>query len=507
MKLLARAPAPTQRDPVVSSRDAPTTSVESPTVAERDTPQPTRERRRLRLGSARVRILAWVLLLLVVAGGLALFAQREVLIDDLEGEVDRSLVQEVEEVRVLAAGRDPNTGLPFDGNVAAIFDTFLRRNIPHEDEVLLAYIDGELYRETHGALTIGTDRALRSEITGITALEEGRLDTSAGPVSFMAVPLAVGADTQGVFVVAHFLQAELDEIDRITQIGALVYGSVILLAFALAWILAGRVLQPVREVTATAKELTGTDLSRRITVRDTDDEIAELARTFNLMLDRLDGAFRQQREFLDDAGHELRTPITIIRGHLELEGLDAAERDLTRAVIRDELDRMSRIVDDLLVLARSEQPDFLERAALDVDLLTTEVFAKAKALADRDWKLTRTGHGVIVGDRQRLTQALVNLLDNAARHSPASAPIEFGSTIVGGDARFWVKDHGPGIPDADRERIFRRFTRVNSGRSSGGTAGLGLAIVRAIAEAHGGRVELDTTVGHGTTFTLVVPVA
>jgi signal transduction histidine kinase len=459
---------------------------------------------RRRLASARVRILAWVVLLLVVAGAAALLVQRRVLLGELHEEVDSALVQEVEEIRVLAAGRDPRTSELFNGNVTAIFDTFLRRNIPHEGETLLAIVSGRPYLETRGAYSLGADEELVARWSGLTSTQRGKLSTPAGPVRYMAVPLASGSDTKGVFVVANFLETEYDEINRVTQV--VVYGTVLVLAIGIAWVLAGRVLAPVREVTETAKELTGTDLNRRIAVPDSEDEIAELARTFNLMLDRLEAAFRQQRDFLDDAGHELRTPITIIRGHLELEGLDEAERRVTRAVIRDELDRMARMVDDLLVLARAEQPDFLDRTAFDLDLLTGELFTKASALAERDWRLVSTGHGIVVADRHRLTQAMVNLLDNAARHSAPPAPIELGSEMRNGEVRLWVRDHGPGIRPGDRDRIFERFARGNGGRGSGGTAGLGLAIVRAIADAHGGRVELDTWLEDGTTFTVVVPV-
>ena len=228
-------------------------------------------------------------------------------------------------------------------------------------------------------------------------------------------PLADASGTRGVFVVANFLRQEREEIDHATRVGVAVYASVLVLAVAVTWLVAGRVLAPVRMVTEAAKELTESDLSRRIPIGRAHDEIAELARTFNSMLDRLERAFRNQREFLDDAGHELRTPITIIRGHVEVEGDDPDERGVTRGVVLDELDRMGRIVDDLLVLAQAEQPDFLRRETLDVDVFTGELLAKARSLAERDWRLAATGHGVVVADRHRLTQAVMNLLDNAQR--------------------------------------------------------------------------------------------
>lgn len=446
-----------------------------------------------------------MLLLLGLAGVATLLVERRVLLEGLDDEVEQALVQEAEEMRVLAAGRNPETGQPFAGDVAAIFDTFLRRNIPGEGEALLTLVDGRPYKATAAPYRLDEDRMLVRRWAGLNRTDRGEVSTPAGPVRYLAVPLADAEGARGVFVVANFLRQERQEIARTTQVGAAVYGSVLVVAGGLAWVVAGRVLAPVRAVTETAKELTETDLSKRIAVGAADDEIAELARTFNSMLDRLERAFGNQRDFLNDAGHELRTPITIIRGHVELEGDDPDERAETRAVILEELDRMSRIVDDLLVLARAEQPDFLRREAVDVDVFTAELLTKARSLAERDWRLAATGHGVVVADRHRLTQAVMNLLDNAARHSGRAVPIELGSAVVGDEARFWVRDHGPGVAPEDHERIFERFARAHDGHPSPGTAGLGLAIVRAIAEAHGGRVEVDSRPGAGATFTLTIP--
>ena len=462
--------------------------------------------RRRRTASARLRILTWVVLLLAAAGATALLLQRRVLLSELDREVTQGLEQEVQEVRVLAKGRDPATGQPFEGDAAKIFDTFLRRNIPSEGEALVTFVDGRSYRATPARYPLAEDPGLVARWARLTDTETGEISTPAGPVRYAAVPLAVGEETRGVFVVAIFLRDELREIDRATRAGALVYGSVLLVAVVLAWLAAGRVLAPVRMMTRTARELTESDLSRRLDVPASDDEIAELAHTFNAMLARLDDAFRHQREFLNDAGHELRTPITIIRGHLELAGDDPAERAATRTLVLDELERMARIVDDLLVLARAEQPDFLRREPVDLDVITGDLAAKAAALADRDWRLVATGHGVLVADPQRLTQAMVNLLDNAARHTAPGDRIELGSAVADGEARLWVRDHGPGVPEADQERIFQRFARADDGRRQPGTAGLGLAIVRAIAEAHHGRVTLDSAPGRGATFTLHLPV-
>jgi signal transduction histidine kinase len=165
---------------------------------------------------------------------------------------------------------------------------------------------------------------------------------------------------------------------------------------------------------------------------------------------------------------------------------------------------MSRIVQDLLLLARHDQPDFLDLGTVDVGALTNELHAKFAALAPREWVLERQGRGVIVADRQRVTQAIVQLAQNAARHSDEDQPIGLGSSVEVGEARFWIRDRGPGIPPEEQENVFERFYRGAGERADG--AGLGLAIVKAIAEAHRGRVELESRSGAGATFTVVIPV-
>ena len=223
------------------------------------------------------------------------------------------------------------------------------------------------------------------------------------------------------------------------------------------------------------------------------------------MLDRLQAAFAAQKDLVSDAGHELRTPITIIRGHLELLGDDPRERRETVELVCDELDRMSRFVGDLLLLAQAEQTDFVQTGDLDLDALTEELMAKASALAPRDWQLESIGVGRLTADRQRLTQAVMQLAQNAVQHTVEGDRIALGSALADGHARLWVSDAGTGVGAADRDRIFDRFARGSGARRSQG-AGLGLAIVRVIAEAHGGRAELERSrPGAGATFTMTIP--
>jgi signal transduction histidine kinase len=260
-------------------------------------------------------------------------------------------------------------------------------------------------------------------------------------------------------------------------------------------------------VAATAQGITETDLSGRIPVAGRPpDELTGLAVAVNAMLDRVETGVAAQRRFLDDAGHELRTPITIVRGHLDV--LDPADPDDVRetlALVDDELERMNRMVAELLLLARAEQPAFVRPQPVDVAELTAEVFRNVTRLGDRDWRLAGTAEGDLLLDPQRLTQAVVALADNAVAHTGPGDRVEVGSRRDGDRLLVWVADAGPGIAEADQERVFERFARGSSGGRRSEGAGLGLSIVRAIATAHGGDVELRSRPGEGARLTLVLP--
>jgi two-component system, OmpR family, sensor kinase len=460
------------------------------------------DRLRLRPGF-RLRVLGSLAVLLAVAAVAGLFLQRAVLLRALDQDVESSLEQEREELETLAAGSNPSTGQPFAGDVRAIFDTFLRRNVPEEGEVYVAFVDGAPYRTTPGPLRLDAIPELASRWGSMTTGERGQIETDAGPVHYLAVPLISDGSTQGVFVIANFVAGEREEIDTGLRVEGVVSALVLLIVTLIAWFVAGRLLRPVRELTATAEAISDSDLTRRIPVEG-DDEISRLAHTFNAMLDRLQAAFTAQRAFIDDAGHELRTPITIVRGHLDVMGDDPEERGETMALVSDELDRMVRIVDDLLLLAKAEQPDFLRPEAVELADFTTELLFKSRALGDRSWQLDACAEGTIEADPQRLTQAVLNLARNAVEHTIPGAEVGLGSGRVDGGVRFWVRDTGIGVDPAEKARIFDRFARGRYPRRSEG-AGLGLAIVRTIATAHEGRVELDSTFGQGATFTIVIP--
>ena len=458
------------------------------------------------LKGLRVRILVPFIALLTLATLGSVIVVRALLVHRLDERIDSDLTQEARELQRLSTGNDPRTGEPFGGDVERVFEVFLRRNIPTRYEAQLTFIDGRPFLRSRRVVPyrLDKDEALVERWAGLETSSRGRVDTPQGEVDYLAVPLKAGGETEGVFVVAIFRDLSYNEIEPAVAGAAGVGGLILLLGSLLAWRVAERILDPVSKVTATARAISEGNLRRRIDVSD-EDEIGRLASTFNEMLDRLEEAFNTQRRFIDDAGHELRTPITIIRGQLEVLDDDRDERRKTLEIVMDELDRMTRFVEDLLLLARAQRPDFLRLEAVEVATLSDELYSKASALGRREWLIEEIAKGRVVMDRQRLTQAVMQLAQNATRHTKEGQRIALGTSIDDGQARFWVTDEGPGIPPSEREHIFERFRRgTGSGRSEG--AGLGLSIVKAIAEAHHGHVEVDGRVGQGSRFTIVLPV-
>ena len=464
--------------------------------------------RRLRSGLAsyRLRIVGWFIVLLAIGTAATILVVGQLLFQRIDDGIRSNLLREVEEFRGLATGNDPLTGEPFGGDVRRIFDVFLERHLRGHHEITVTFVDGALYRTSAPPYpyAIHTDAAFVSAVADTTTVAAGRLGSPVGAIDYVAVPIIVDAQPLGVFAAATFRDASAAEQGNII-LAALGVGLVLLvIGSLLAWRLADRLLAPVLETAATARSISESDLSQRVEARGY-DEVAELARTFNEMLDRVQSAFADQRRFLDDVGHELRTPLTIVRGHLELmdEG-SVEERAKTRELVLDELDRMTRLVSELMTLAQSSRPDFLARSEVIAGELVERVGEKVSVLGERDWRLEITSTGVVSCDAQRITQAMLQLAANGVRHTEPGAIIRLGTKVDADWARFWVADDGPGIADNDQERIFERFYRGRGQARSAGS-GLGLSIVRAIAEAHGGRAEVESRPGAGARFTIVIP--
>jgi two-component system, OmpR family, sensor kinase len=460
--------------------------------------------------SLRARIIISYVVLLFLAAVISTFAIREILEVRLDDSVSDALEQEVLELNeLLTDGRDPSTGQPF-ATAQALFEIYLDRNVPSGEEGLLTFIDGEEFDHNLERYPIKQLPAemmsywedISRSAPGDGGSFEGTFDTSEGKAYFKADPIRLPPG--GAFVVSILPAGEREEIEELQQYGVIATVALLLLASGFAWWIAGRVLAPVRELTETAHTISRAELTRRIEVRG-GGEAADMARSFNGMLDRLESVFRSQREFAQDASHELRDPLTICRGHLELLGDDPEERRETVALVLDELDRMSRLVDDLQLLADSEQPDFLQSEAFDVAAYTDDLVAKARALASRKWVLDSRAEGTVVADRHRLTEAVMNLAHNAVQHTLEHEEIGIGTMLTDEHLLLWVRDEGAGVALSDQPRIFDRFTRGRGAHRRYRGGGLGLAIVKAIGEAHGGRVALESDLGSGSTFTIVIP--
>ena len=478
-------------------------------------------------GEARTRIVIWYVVIMAIAIGGAMPIMRQQMLAQVDARVRADLNEEMQEfIELLSTGPkledlDTVKALQADGKVipdgypttaqelAALLELHLKRRIPEDDTFLIGFINGEFDRSSPRALPpeLSRNSALIERLASLNRPEQGERElTGSGGILYKSEPVKINGKVLGVYVVAHTTAGERDE--ALSIFGTIVQIKVVSLGLALVliWLAAGRVLAPLRGLSATAYAISESDLSKRLPAKG-NGEIAQLSETFNEMMDRLELAFESQRNFINDAGHELRTPITIIQGHLELMGDDPQEREETIALVMDELARMTRLVEDLVLLAKSERVDFLRLEWVDAAVLMQEMYLKATALAsDRDWRVENRAAGSILVDRQRITEAMMNLAQNAVQHTVAGNIITLGSDLDRDKVLFWVRDTGAGIPAAEQTRIFERFARATNTRRKSDGSGLGLAIVRAIVEAHHGSVNLQSNLGTGSTFTLVLPI-
>lgn len=480
---------------LVVQRDEPTTQPVVPVT-------PSRPARpiRTRVVAACVAILAGGLLV-------AILATRQVLLSDVEEEIESELTQEVAELRRLVDRVKPAPGEP-PTDAAAVFDEFLAQNVPGQGEAFFTLVDGKPYAWSFDPpVQLLNDERLVASWRKSTNAEWGSARTAIGEARYLVVPLMNGREPAGHFVAAISPQSRVSDVHEVVYVFLLIGVLVLISAFAFAWRAAGRVIAPVRALTRTARRVSETEMSARIPVAS-NDELGELSETFNEMLDRLEHAFQSQRDFLDDVAHELRTPITIVRGQLELLGDDPHEREETVGLVTDELDRMNRYVNDLLLLARARRRDFLDMTLVDFAEVADSALVRACVLAPRRWSIGRApAPGELLGmaDEDRLGQAILNLAANAARHTDAGDEITIAVEQVGETVKFWVSDTGPGIDAALEDSLFTRFSESPDAVRDSESTGLGLAIVAAIAQAHGGSVELMSQQGEGATFCITIP--
>jgi len=500
--------------------------------------------------TVRTRIVATVvvltLLTLVAAGFAAYLVERR----QIDIRLEAQLANQVEEFRTLAEDAY-NTGefVSLDGLLESTF----RHAVPAENEGMIGYVGTEPAWTQRGGLDMADDPELiayLSERTGV-AMETGdgevtTIRTAKSEYMYALLPLSLGTLGEGSYVAAYDHDTELASLSETFRTYAVVCFICLILLTLVAWLIlrnglwtrrddeftpgnrrmdnaatvltvgvgvgimfvallaAMFVLALIRELRETAASVGESDLSTRIDASGNDD-LSELAHQFNNMLDRLESAFTSQMKLLDDAGHELRTPITIVRGNLELMDVNDPEdaiqvRDLATA----ELDRMARITDDLVMLAKTDRPDFIQATPTDVGPLLDHIYDLVSKVGDRRWQIDNRVEGTALLDSQRVTQAVIQLAANAVKFSEDGSRVSIGTAWKGTTFQLWCADEGEGISPEAMDVVFERFGRAPAAHAREG-AGLGLAIVAAIAAGHGGWIDTKSALGVGTTFTLNFP--
>ncbi|MEM9041365.1 MAG: ATP-binding protein [Actinomycetota bacterium] len=475
-------------------------------------------RRRL-LGTIRARIVGGYVLLGLAGFVLTALIGRTALLSRFDADVDEILAGEIEQLTSFANGGDLETGEPYT-DLSKLFEDFLGQVLPPDDGAFFTLVDGDPFKLSFDAPAnlFGEDEL----VDRWRAVETSTFDSAssdAGTVRLLVVPVSVG-DDEGTFVAAEFTDDGRSRVLEVFTTLLVVAAGVLVAAGFVGALIAGRITAPVRDFRRVATRVSDDDLTARVSTDEGPDEIRDLARAFNSMLDRLETAFASQRRLLDDVAHELRTPITIVRGHLEVydtdldRGAEGGGPSESRAadapdvgLLIDELDRMNRYVDDLLVLAQAERPDFLQLESIDLADLSESIVARSIGLADRAWRLDvveRRGRTVRV-DPQRILQAVLNLVQNAIRHTIAGDEVAITVECDDDEVRLAVRDTGTGIDPEVADRLFERHVRSVASRAEGGS-GLGLSIVDAIAVAHGGSVRAAPGRDRGSEFEIRLPV-
>ena len=350
----------------------------------------------------------------------------------------------------------------------------------------------------------------------------GQEESDGDRVSYFTVPAVNGEGSYRVrasierqrpgyvLVLAGSLSGVSSTLHRLLLIELIATAAVIAALVALALWVVRLGLRPLREIELTADAITAGDLSQRIDHPDPQTEVGRVGSALNTMLDHIEASDRRLRRFIADASHELRTPLAAVRAYAELfgRGASAHPEDLERSMsgITREAERMSLLVDDLLLLARLDEGRPLERKPVDLAAVVREAVDAARVVEPNRPIELSTEPAIVRGDEASIRQVLDNLLANARAHTPAETPVSVGLRSSDGRVELTVADHGPGLTEEDAARVFERFYRADSSRTrASGGAGLGLSIVAAVTEAHGGTAAARPTPGGGATFVVTLP--
>jgi heavy metal sensor kinase len=486
------------------------------------------------LKSIRVKLTLWYTLVLLVTlmtfGGVAYTYVSQTLAENL----DRSLVNEVKWVQTYIESKaskvkpskifrskkknskelpPPEPQLQYDLNAAA----------GDPDEEIWNHVYEHALLNTKNALIEVVDKK-----TGNSLYSVGGESLAVGDVPLNVTQLAsiknkkgenlrvATTSTVNINILAAYRLDELkDLLDNLFFIFIIMVPLAAILSIGGGWFLANKSLRPVDTVTKTAREITAHNLDQRLPTTDVNDEIGRLSSTFNEMIARLNASFQQMRQFSVDASHELRTPLTIMRGEAEMALRSPKNDDQYRAVLAstiEEIARLTSIIDSLATLSKADvgQVD-VHFESVNLKEMMDELYEDAEILAAKkeiDVKIDYMEDALISGDKVRLRQLLLNLVDNAIKYTPSKGHVSLALTNDNGYAKISVQDTGIGIPPNEIGKIFDRFYRVDKARSRDlGGSGLGLSIVKWIVELHHGHIGVESELGKGSTFTVWLPAA
>lgn len=447
---------------------------------------------RLRLSITYSALVGVVLLLF---GFLVFSIVSQVLLEQIDSRLSQSANQIIERLRVSANNqfdiRQLSAYQPTENLLFQVWDT--ERRLQFSRPVgLTSPLDEAGVRLGQVFFSSQSINGVRVRVLSVP------LRTNRGPVGYLQVGLSLA----------------LVEITQNTLASVLIALTITLMIVVLVttWALTGEALAQLETVTQVATQITqADDLSRRIPVAATaEDEVSRLIRAFNQTLERLEKLFATQRRFLADVSHELRTPLTVIKGEVGLMRLTNELDEESLHSIEKEVDRLSRLVGDLLLLAQAESGQLpLELKPVELDTILLEVIQQMQVLASGkvNLRLEEIDQVIVNGDRDRLKQVILNLVSNAVNYTPAGGEVRLWLGKIDSRACLKVEDTGPGIPSEDLPYIFDRFYRGDPSRkrteSSG--FGLGLSIAKWIVDRHGGQIEVESQVGKGTRFTVLLP--
>jgi len=462
-------------------------------------------RRRARIGSA-ARLAALHALVLAAVLGASVVAMVRNSVASSRDTAAGSLAAELRTFRQAAVARAPGTDL------LAFTEAYLRTNaVPSGDAVIVA-VDGRGTVGSPGAGPFLTDLRVERALadppsrTVLVAATVARR-----PTELLVAPLVEGGRRAGTFLGTGDLSMFASEKRRVLDISLIEAALALMVGVSSAYLLLRRLLRTVGRITRTADRIGQGRLDERLGDQGTDDEVAQLAESFDAMLDRVESAVGAQRRLLSDVSHQLRTPMTVARGHLEVLartgiGDEVATRETIELVV-DELEHMRGLVERLSMLGHAMEPGGLALDVVDLPTFLSDLYDACAILGPRRWVCGPVPDVVLDMDAPMMRGALLNLADNAVQATRDGDALELSAAIdpSGRWLRIGIGDSGPGIAPEQRAAVLDRFSRPGA-RPSGGS-GLGLAIVKAVAEAHGGAVEVGSSIFGGARVTLVLPVS